>query len=362
MTATGDTAKSTATGAVPALSVVIPLRDEIDYVDQLVESLVAQTYPAEAVELLFIDGASRDGTRERLSALRQRYLERKGLGATGERHFRVLDNPEHTVPWALNRGIAAAKHDFVVRLDAHSRYESDYLEKIVEAFEQTGADIVGGPYRVAARNRFQDAVGQAICSRFAIGGSRVHQIDYRGETDSVAFGAWRREIFERIGGFDVELTRNQDDEFHYRARRHGLRIHQSPDIRLHYYPRDTPAGLFRQYFQYGLFKPAVLRKVASGARPRHLAPAGFVLYLATLPATLAWPPWSLPLALYLALLGISAASVGRDAGCRLRLVAIYPIIHAAYGLGFLAGLPRALRRAAAQRSTDRSRGAAGDPP
>jgi glycosyltransferase involved in cell wall biosynthesis len=321
------------------ISVLIPVFNESDYLDTLIDSLAKQSFPREATELIFIDGGSTDDTVQRLEKLRDSYVAEIESGLPAIDHFRILDNPNRTVSYALNIGVAGASHGIILRLDAHCEYAGDYFEKVVETLTESGADIVGGPTRVASRSTFQGAVGQAICSRFAVGGSRVHQLDYRGDTDSVTFGSWRREVFEKTGSFDVRLVRNQDDEFHYRATSLGLRIYQEPDIKLYYYPRETPTGLFKQYFQYGKYKPLVLRKVKSAIRLRHLAPSAFVLYLLALPLAVMFPVLLGPALLYLTALAVSSLVIGRDFKERICLFVVYPLIHLGYGLGFLVGLP-----------------------
>ncbi len=216
--------------------------------------------------------------------------------------IQLLRNPQRVVPYALNLAIVNAKADVIVRLDAHTKYSADYFERIIETFADTDADIVGGPTRTAFESNFQEAVGIAISNPFGIGNSKVHDCNYRGYTDSVTFGAWKKKIFSKIGLFDTDLMRNQDDEFHYRAKSAGFRIFQNPDIELFYYPRNSLKGLIRQYYQYGLYKPLVLRKVKSEIKIRHLVPAIFVLYAITVFPVAAFFSWYIiPLFGYLAL-------------------------------------------------------------
>lgn len=324
------------------ISVIIPVYNEEDYVETLIASLGKQDYPRAAVELLFVDGGSTDETVPRLQQLRVRYLAEFDGQLPDFDPFRILDNPHKIVPYALNIAVKAAVHDVIIRLDAHTEYASDYFAQVVKALKETGADIVGGPTRVASRNLFQKAVGTAICSRFAIGGSRVHQEDYRGETDSVTFGAWRRRVFEKAGSFDTRLVRNQDDEFHYRAKSLGLRLFQEPAIKLYYYPRDTPFGLFKQYFEYGKYKPLVLAKVKSEVKLRHLIPSAFVLYLISLPIVFLWSWWFLPALFYFAADFLFSMKNGESLKERCCLLLVYPLIHIGYGAGFLRGIPLAL--------------------
>ena len=154
-----------------------------------------------------------------------------------------------------------------------------------------------------------------------------------------------------MGSFDTRLVRNQDDEFHYRAKSLNLEIFQEPEIKLYYYPRDTPGGLFNQYFQYGKYKPLVLRKVRSEVKLRHLVPAGFVLYLLSLPLAVFWFWWIFPLLIYCVSTILAATFCGEGIKEKIYLIAIFPLIHVGYGLGFLLGLPMATR----EKKTENSR-------
>jgi GT2 family glycosyltransferase len=188
----------------------------------------------------------------------------------------------------------------------------------------------------------QRAIAWCISHTFGIGGSRVHDEAYEGFTDSVTFGAWKSEVFDRIGPFDERLVRNQDDEFHYRANAHGLKVYQDPAIKLYYSPRSTLKSLFIQYFEYGLFKPMVLRKVTSGLRIRHLVPALFCLYLLSLIPALAAGLhfWFIPLGVYALFLVVFSLFNSQPWAVRVRALAAFPTLHVAYGSGFMLGLFR----------------------
>lgn len=308
------------------LSVICPVYNEEVYIQDLIDYLV-RVNPIQK-EIIFIDGGSTDRTIEIIQNYSAQYPT-----------IKLLHNPERYVPFALNNAIIACQSEYIVRIDAHSTYAPDYFEKILSTFQETNADIVGGPYRVGFHTPFQQAAGYAISTKLGVGDSKVHQYEYKGYTDSVAYGAWRRDLFDKIGLFDTRLLRNQDDEFHYRAKSRGKRIYQNPDIKLYYYPRSTPQGLFKQYFQYGLFKPRVLRKIQTEIKLRHLIPMLFVLYLVMLPL-LAWVSalFILPLLLYMLL--IMWVGLRHPAPLQVRLLTAlsYPIIHTGYGLGFLLGL------------------------
>lgn len=310
----------------PLISIVCPVYNEENYIDGLLSFLV-HVDPVEK-EIFFIDGGSTDKTVEKIKHFAEKH---KGIF--------LIHNPDKFVPYALNLAIPKCTGDSIVRLDAHCKYNQDYFLKIQEVFERTGADIVGGPTRTAFHTITQQAIGYAISTPFGVGNSRVHQVDFEGETDSVTFGAWRRDLFKDTGLFDTLLKRNQDDEFHYRAKSLGKRIYQSPEIKLYYYPRSSLSSLFSQYFQYGYYKPLVLKKVKSEIKIRHLAPSFFVIYVLASPF-LWWvhPATEMPLLFYVLALLFFAVGNKLSFHGKLICLAVYPVIHFAYGLGFIKGL------------------------
>lgn len=309
------------------ISVVCPVLNEGKYVQRLVDFFV-NSRPFEK-ELIFIDGGSTDDT---ISIVEQNCKKYSNI--------RLLHNPKKIVPVALNIAIPECQGKYIVRLDGHSRYAEDYFEQILRTFSEIDAGIVGGPTRTEYHGSTQEAIAFAVSHPVGIGGSRVHNEEYRGYTDSVTFGAWKKEIFEVTGLFDERLVRNQDDEFHYRAKSLGVKIYQNPDIKLYYLPRSSFPALFRQYFQYGLYKPMVLRKIKSEAKLRHIVPSLFVIYLTTLIFLLQQPYLFLPLAGYALLVCSIAWSSGRTSAVRFKIAVAIPCIHIAYGAGFLLGLLR----------------------
>jgi len=313
--------------STPYITVICPVYNEEKHIERVLE-FYTRSQP-ENKELIVIDGGSTDKT---LSILK--------IWANKRTDIMVLNNSKRFVSFALNDAIIKARSEIIVRLDAHSDYADDYFETILDAFERTNADIVGGPVRTAYVGSMQEAVAYAICTYFAIGDSRVHQLGYEGYTDSVTFGSWKREMFNTTGFFDESLKRNQDDEFHYRAKSLGFSIYQSPYIKLFYYPRNTFKALFRQYFEYGLYKPMVLKKVNSGMQWRHLIPALFTVYLFSLFLAFKYTFWLLPLITYFAIDLVYTLKSQKNIPAMWKLFFVYPTIHVAYGLGFILGVKK----------------------
>ncbi|MEX2207296.1 MAG: glycosyltransferase family 2 protein [Myxococcota bacterium] len=318
------------------ISIISPCRNERDYIAGFVASLLAQALPESCtLEVLIADGLSDDGTREILDGLAARHPT-----------LRVVSNPGRIVSTGLNAAIREATGDVIVRMDAHTTYAPDYVRACVETLERTGAENVGGPWRAAGESSLQRAIALVSHSPFASGGGRSHALDYEGEVDTVYLGCWRKAIFERVGLFDEELVRNQDDELNLRIVRAGGRVWQSPKIRSTYAPRSSLANLFSQYKQYGYWKVRVIQKHRLPASIRHVVPGSFLFTLLALTGlSLVWAPARAGLAgllaAYLAAVLVASVHTCIRAGT-FRLLPVIPIVfaayHVGYGWGFLRGV------------------------
>jgi len=327
------------------ISIICACRNEAGHIREFVDSILEQDMGRMTWEVLIADGMSGDGTRQILDE----------YGARQER-IRVLTNRGKIVSSGLNAAIEASRGKIILRFDAHTSYAPDYCLRCVEALERTGAANVGGPARTRAIGVKPRAIAAAYHSRFSTGGARFHDPDFEGYVDTVPYGCWRRETFDQAGLFDETLVRNQDDEFNLRLVRGGGKIWQSPAIVSWYSPRSSLRALFHQYFQYGFWKVAVVRKHRFPASWRQLAPAGFVLAHIVLVLTLAvfallganheflWTGalWLMLVGLYA--LGNVMASLlaARKAGWDTLpyLPGAFAAFHFSYGLGFLAALCR----------------------
>ncbi len=339
----------------PLVSVILICRCEALHIRAALASILAQESPEGGFEIVVADGLSDDGTREALAEI-----------AGADPRVRMIDNPAQLTAAGLNAAIRAAAGQILVRMDAHTRYAPDYLRQCVSVLRSTGADNVGGPWIAQAGNYAGEAIAAAFQSRFAAGGARSHLPHYEGEVDTVYLGCWRKEVFQRFGGFDEALVRNQDDEHNLRIIRGGGRIWQSPKIRSCYHSRTSLKGLFRQYLQYGYWKVQVIRKHGKPASLRHLVPGVFVLTLLLLvlacglgvAASSLWPATTVPgsvssrlltpalaglvtlVSLYtLALLLASLQTAWRT---KWKLLPALPFVfcgyHFGYGIGFLKGV------------------------
>jgi succinoglycan biosynthesis protein ExoA len=320
------------------VSIIVPCRNEVRHVRVFLDSVLAQELPTELqVEMLVADGYSSDGTKQILEEY-----------AAAHSWIRIVDNPELVVSTGLNRAIGLATGEIILRMDVHAHYARDYVAQCVAVLLESRADNVGGPARTRFTGNMQRAISAAYNSPFACGGSRFHDVNYEGDVDTVTFGCWHKSIFAKIGLFDEDLVRNQDDELNFRITRSGGRIFQSPRIRCWYEPRATLYALATQYLQYGFWKVHVIRKHGSPASFRHLIPATFVISIVlTLVAALFSKVGMHALVFILG--AYSLANLAASAIiCRQsdRLFPAMPVVlatyHLSYGIGFLAGMISAL--------------------
>jgi glycosyltransferase involved in cell wall biosynthesis len=325
------------------ITVIMPIRNEAAYIKRSLGAVLAQDYPAEQMEILVVDGMSDDGTREYVTSLQGSHP-----------NLFLVDNPSRIVPPAMNIGLRRARGETIVRVDGHCEIAPDYIRRCVEHL-QNGyrhskgngpIDAIGGPIETVGETPEAQAIALAMSSWFGVGGSAFRTIKNRPMlVETVAFPAYTRRTIQKVGLFDEELVRNQDDEYNYRLLKKGGKILLSPDIRSRYYSRSSLRSLWRQYYQYGFWKVRVMQKHPRQMRRRQFAPLAFVISLlisVSLGLFIPAARWLLlaVVAAYAAADMLASFSLGRRHGWQLapRLLLIHPILHFSYGLGFLAGL------------------------
>lgn len=321
----------------PFVSIVVPCRNESRFIGQCLDSILANDYDAGRMEVLVVDGASDDGTQDVVLDYARR-----------DPRVRLLHNARRITPAALNVGIRAASGEVIMRMDAHNEYPSTYVSSLVHWLERSGADNVGGIWitRPSAESAVARAIAVGLSHPFGVGNSyfRIGSTDPRW-VDNVPFGCYRRAVFDKIGLFDEDLVRNQDDELNLRLVRSGGRILLVPSIVSYYHARGTLQKLARMNYQYGYFKPLVIRKIGAVMTVRQVVPATFVLSL--LSSALMAPVSGVATAAFWTILGAyTLASAGSAVGTARRdglrpaaaLMAVFPVMHVAYGVGFLRGI------------------------
>lgn len=323
--------------ARPFVSVIMPIRNEADFIARSLGAVLAQDYPADRMEVLIADGMSTDGTR---AIVQQLAAQHPHLQA------RLIDNPGKIVPTGFNAALAQACGDVIVRVDGHCEIAPDYVSRCVVRLFEDGVDGVGGPIETIGTSPLSETIALAMSSGFGVGGSAFRTVKDRAMlVDTIAFPAYTRSAVEMAGPLDEELIRNQDDEYNYRLRKLGFKLLLAPDVRSKYYSRGSLRSLWRQYYQYGFYKVRVLQKHPRQMRLRQFVPP---LFTASLIVGALLAPVSkrirslcgLMLAVYCCANVAASWRVSRRAGWQhVRLLpAVFFILHFSYGLGFLRGL------------------------
>lgn len=322
----------------PAVSVVIPVRDEEPHLRDAVERVVRDDYPGE-VEIALAVGPSRDRTEEIAAEL------------AAEHGIVVVANPSGRTPDGLNAAINATRNPVVVRVDGHGFLPPGYIRRAVAELVRTGAANVGGVMVPEGVTPFEQAVARAMSSHLGIGGAEFHVGGAPGPVDSVYLGVFRREVLEELGGFDPHFTRAQDWELNYRIRRAGHVVWFVPDLRVSYRPRPDVRALARQFHGSGRWRREVVRRYPETASVRYLAPplalvgvvGGTLAALAGLVtgSTLLRLGAVAPLG-YLAvvLAGTVVEGRGLAPAARLRFPLAVATMHMSWGLGFVRGVGR----------------------
>ncbi len=318
----------------PGVSVVMPVLDEERHLRTAVGTVLGQDYTG-PLELVLALGPSRDRTDEIAAEL-----------AAGDPRVRTVANPTGATGTALNLAIAAAQHDVVVRLDGHALVPADYVRVAVETLRRTGADNVGGLMAAEGVTDFERAVAAAMTSPIGVGQASFHTGGEEGPAPTVYLGAFRREVLDRLGGYDESFLRAQDWELNHRIREGGGLVWFTPAMRVSYRPRSTLRALAKQYRDYGRWRRVVMREHEGTANPRYLAPPAAVVGVVagTVVGVAGWRPALVVPAGYAAGVLVGAALVGRGLPPRSRawLPLVLATMHGAWGIGFLTS-PRSLR-------------------
>ena len=321
------------------VTVIIPCRNEESFIENTLDSIIKSDYPLDDLEILIVDGRSDDKTREIVKKFENKYSQ-----------IRLIDNPEQTVPYAMNYGIKEAKGNVIVRLDAHSIYPSNYISKLVYWLEKLDADNVGGVWDTMPANDSLEAktVAYSTSHSFGIGNAqyRISEKDEPYEVDTVPFGCYKREVFEKIGDFDTDLTRNQDDELNARLIQDGGKIFLIPDLKIKYFARENFAKMFKMFYQYGYFKPLVNLKLNTPATIRQFVPPLFVLFIVFGTILSFFSPMFLGLFIFgmgfyftiNALVSYKISKEKKELKLFPYLVKSFFMIHFSYGIGYLKGI------------------------
>jgi len=312
------------------VALVIPCFQEENYIRACVLSCLNQITSA-SVKVYVVDGGSTDGTLDILSEIQATHS-----------NLTILHNEKRVTPISLNMGLQASDEDYKMILGAHAELPSNYIETCLSTFQQQpDASCVGGLILNSYENSKSEAIGLAMSSSFGVGNAHFRTGNQGGYVDTVAFGMYKREVFEAIGYFNEALVRNQDDEFNFRMQKNHLRIYLNTHLTCNYFVRSKFSKLLKQYYQYGYWKVYVNQLHKQITTVRQLVPFAFVCYLIlaaslTLALPRLWLVWCSPLFLYLVLGGSLAMRIAKEKFPYTWLS--FLILHLGYGSGYLKGV------------------------
>lgn len=325
----------------PFISAIIPCRNEEHYIRPCLDSIIACDYPKDRLEILVVDGMSDDKSRLIVEGYTRQYP-----------YIRLLNNVKRTLAAAWNLGIKNGKGEVIISVNAHATIDPKFLSQCVYFLQKYDADCVGPV--IVTHPQDDTLLGRAIAmamshpfgvgnSRFRIGTKEPRWVD------TVHCGAYRREVFERVGVFNEELVRSQDIELHLRLRRAGGRILLVPEMAIHYFTRSNPSGFIKYGFLNGFWVTNPYQFGTVVAQARHLIPMIFVLYtVSSAVLSFWWPVLRFLLMLVLTVYGAIALTVSvktalkkRDVRFAIVLPAVFLTYHGTYGIGSLIGLLRA---------------------
>jgi len=320
----------------PLVTIIVPCRNEENTIRLLLEAILKQTYPKDRMEVVVADGMSTDRTRERISDFKRDHSDLL---------IAIIDNPKQTIPSGLNLAIRASKGEIIVRLDAHSAPDPDYVARCEDALKKGLGDSVGGVWdiRPGGAGWMAKSIAKAASHPLGVGDAQYRFADSAQEVDTVPFGAFYKDLIDRIGGFNENLLTNEDYEFNVRLRQSGGRIWLDPAIRSSYFSRSNLTGLARQYWRYGYWKAKMLRQYPTSIRWRQVLPPLFVVSLVILPILwsqigLAGWIFVIELASYLLILslaGFQSSWKNKDASLILGVPLAISTMHLAWGSAFI---------------------------
>jgi len=314
------------------VSVIVPMYNAASYVGRCLDSILAQDYPPDKVEIIVVDGVSSDSS----AAIVRNFIK-------DNPRIRLLSNPKRYVCCALNVGIRDSKGAVIIFVGCRGVLERDFIRASVENLRRVKeAAVVGGVVQMGHQTLLGKAIGLALSSRFGVSTARYRYATEPQFTDTVQFGAYRREIFDEVGLADEAMIFADDDELNWRIVKAGRKIYMNPEIKFLYYPRHSIRALLKQYFIYGRGRAMAVKKHPDCLSIKHVIPSAFVLFvylglILSLFVGLLWIPYVSILGLYPALSIFSSAKIASEHGWKLfpLLPVLFLVIHIGYGLGFL---------------------------
>lgn len=315
------------------VSLIVPILNEERYIEDCVRTLQKQDFPAEQMEILLVDGNSTDATMEII----------KRLEAEDPEHIRVLDNPKRIQAVAMNIGAEHARGTYLVRIDAHASYPENYVSTCIGLLEKTDSVNAGCAWVTTSTTPVGMRIAKMLTSPFGVGGAGFRVGAESGYVDTVPFGTFRKDYFQKIGGFDERLARSEDNEINYRIRKLGGKIYMTSDIHVTYYCRNNLKDLGKMAYANGKWTVIAAALCPGSMSLKYFVPLAFVLSLIGMPIlSLLWAPFwfafAAELLLYTGLSLFFASKKTRGLLEMLQVAYLFPAFHIPYGLGSIGGI------------------------
>lgn len=323
---------------MPFVSVLLVTRNEKDYIEKSLLSLINQTYPKSKYEIIIADGKSDDGTLDIIKRIQSLYIKE-------DFHISVYCNEKKILASGWNLAIKAAKGDYVTRIDAHATAEPDFIENSVQAILRTDATCVGGKLTSVSLDGSENVISKVLSSPFGVGNSSFRVSNQACYTDTAVYGLYKKSVFPEVGYFDEKMVRNQDIELHSRIKAAGYKFYFDPSIKSTYYTRNTFNKMLKQAYGNGFWNMILLKRRGSALSLRHIVPFAFVTFLlfSIIGGFFYYPIWILGIGIICLHLCLGLYYACKKTNKLIEILEmpwIFICLHLTYGWGFLMAIFR----------------------
>lgn len=317
------------------VSVIIPCYNEEKTIQLLLAAILNQNFQMKKIEIIIADAQSEDRTRQKIIEFARKHKELK---------IQIVNNPQRTIPAAINAAANEAKGEFLVRMDAHSIPDINYVSNSIRLLKEEKAQNVGGVWDIqpASDTCIAKAIARAAAHPLGAGDAQYRTNRKSGFVDTVPFGSFRRDRFFELGGFNENMLSNEDYEFNSRLRKAGGKIWLDSSIRSGYFARRNIKELSRQYWRYGFWKFKMLKCHPDTLRWRQAIPPAFVFFTVLLGIlsfinSIALIIFTVSISLYILILVLASLieSARKRDICYLQMIFAFTTMHFSWGSGFL---------------------------
>jgi glycosyltransferase involved in cell wall biosynthesis len=315
----------------PIVSIIIPTWNEEAFISACLDSILLNDYPKDKIDIIILDGMSSDQT----PAIIRDYILKYPF-------IRLINNPQRIQAPALNLGIKESLGEIIIRMDAHTLYDKDYITNCVKLLMENKGDNVGGVQNPIGTDYISKAISIATSTPFGVGNAYFRFSNQEMFVDTVYLGAWKKSTLIRLKGFNEQWVINEDYELNYRLRKSGGKILLSPSIKSSYFVRSSLKRLSKQYFRYGFWKAKTIKTYPESLKIRQFIPPVFAFCLITSLLLSPFVHWPLLIIggsyIFFNLLYSFVLSLKKGFVFLAILPVIFTILHLTWGIGFLTGL------------------------